>query len=114
MPNEPISDGQSLRDFAPKLLELTSDLLFADIWERPTLSKRDRSLITVSALVALYRTDQIPPHMKIALDNGLTVEELTELITHLAFYASWPNAMTAIRILQETVQQHNREQDTAS
>src|SRR3989442_9089933 len=96
MPAEPSPAKQMIGDFAPKLVSLTDELLFGDIWERPGLSKRDRSLITVAALVALYRTDQIAAHMKRAIDNGLTVDELTEAITHLAFYAGWPNAMTAI------------------
>jgi 4-carboxymuconolactone decarboxylase len=85
-------------DFAPKLLELTDDVVFGDIWERPGLSKRDRSLITVAALVSMYRTEQMAAHMRRAIDNGVTVDELVEAITHLAFYAGWPNAMTAIAI----------------
>lgn len=83
-------------DFAPKLVELTDTMLFGDIWERPGLSKRDRSLITVAALVALYRTDQMPGHLQLAIENGLSQDELIEAITHLAFYAGWPSAMTAI------------------
>jgi 4-carboxymuconolactone decarboxylase len=83
-------------DFAPDLVRLNDEVLFGDIWERPGLSKRDRSLITVATLVALYRTDQMPGHMQRAIDNGLTVDELIEAITHMAFYAGWPNAMTAI------------------
>jgi 4-carboxymuconolactone decarboxylase len=84
-------------EFAPKLAELTDDLLFGDIWERPGLSKRDRSLITVAALTALYRTGQLPGHLKRAVDNGISKDELIELITHVAFYAGWPTAMVAIR-----------------
>jgi 4-carboxymuconolactone decarboxylase len=84
-------------DVAPKLAELTDDVLFGDIWERPGLAKRDRSLVTVAALVALCRTDQMASHMRRALDNGLTKEELAEAITHLAFYVGWPAAMTAVR-----------------
>jgi 4-carboxymuconolactone decarboxylase len=83
-------------DFAPKLVELTDDVLFGDVWERPGLSKRDRSLITVAALVALYRTEQLPGHLRRAVDNGVTQDELVEAITHLAFYAGWPCAVTAI------------------
>jgi 4-carboxymuconolactone decarboxylase len=85
-----------LGEFAPKLLELTRQVLFGDIWERPGLSKRDRSLITVSALVALNRKDQLPHHLRRALENGVTKDELVEVITHLAFYAGWPPAMTAM------------------
>lgn len=89
-------------DIAPKLAELTDDVLFGDVWERPGLSKRDRSLVTVAALVALYRTNELPGHLGRALDNGVTKDELVEAITHLAFYAGWPNAMTALRIARPT------------
>jgi 4-carboxymuconolactone decarboxylase len=83
-------------DFAPKFVELTDDVLFGDVWERPGLSKRDRSLVTLSALVATYRTEQFPTYMRRALDNGVTKDELMELLLQLAFYSGWPNAMTAI------------------
>ena len=86
---------QLMGDIAPKLVELTDDVLFGDVWKRPGLSPRDRSLITVAALVSLYRTDQVESHLRRALDNGLTVEELAEAITHLAFYAGWPCAISA-------------------
>jgi 4-carboxymuconolactone decarboxylase len=92
---------QNIGDVAPKLVELTGDVLFGDIWERPGLSKRDRSLITVTALVALYRTEQMEFHLQRALENGVTRDEIVELITHLAFYAGWPNAMTAINLAQK-------------
>ncbi|WP_433455688.1 carboxymuconolactone decarboxylase family protein [Streptomyces sp. CA-142005] len=82
---------------APKLVELTDDVLFGEVWERAELSPRDRSLVTVTALAALYRTEQLGFHLKLALDNnGLTKEELGEALTHLAFYAGWPTAMTAV------------------
>ncbi|MFH1954552.1 MAG: carboxymuconolactone decarboxylase family protein, partial [Pseudomonadota bacterium] len=84
-----------------KLVELTDDVLFGDIWERPGLSKRDRSLITVATLVALYRTNELPFHLGRALENGITKDELIELITHLAFYAGWPSSMTAIMIAKD-------------
>jgi 4-carboxymuconolactone decarboxylase len=87
-------------DLAPRLVSLTDDLLFGDIWERPGLSKRDRSLVTVATLVALYRSDQIEFHMRKAMANGVTHEELVEMITHLAFYAGWPCAMSAIATLK--------------
>lgn len=96
MPAEPTPAQQLIGDFAPKMVALTDEVLFGDVWERPGLSKRDRSLITVATLVALYRTDQMASHMKRAIDNGLTVDELVEAITHIAFYAGWPTAMTAI------------------
>ena len=88
-------------DVAPKLAELTDDVLFGDIWERPGLAKRDRSLITVAALVALYRTNELPGHLRRALDNGVSRDELVELITHLAFYAGWPTAMSAMTAAKE-------------
>jgi 4-carboxymuconolactone decarboxylase len=88
-------------DFAPKLVELTEDVLFGDIWERPGLSKRDRSLVTVSALMSLNRTEQLRFHIERALENGLTQDELIETITHLAFYCGWPNAMNAMLIAKE-------------
>src|SRR5215203_1842516 len=92
---------QLIGDFAPKLVELTDGVLFGDVWERPALSKRDRSLVTVSALVSLYRPEQLRPHLRRAVDNGLTVDELVEAITHLAFYAGWPSAMSAITMARE-------------
>jgi 4-carboxymuconolactone decarboxylase len=88
-------------DFAPKLVDLTDRVLFGDVWERPELSKRDRSLITVAALIALNRPEQLRSHLARALDNGLTKEELIEVITHLAFYSGWPNAMTSIMVAKE-------------
>jgi 4-carboxymuconolactone decarboxylase len=86
---------QLLAESAPKLMQLTDDVLFGDVWERPQLSKRDRSLITCTALVALGKTDQMTTHFPRALANGLTKEELVEMITHMAFYAGWPSAVTA-------------------
>jgi 4-carboxymuconolactone decarboxylase len=85
----------------PKLVELTNDFLLGEIWERPGLSKRDRSLITVAALTALGRAEQLTGHLKRALRNGVTREEIGELITHLAFYAGWPTAMTAARVARQ-------------
>jgi len=87
---------KALGNFAPKLVELTDGVLFADIWERPDLSKRDRSLITCAALVAAGKTEQMDFHFPKALENGVTLDELVELITHLAFYVGWPCAMSAI------------------
>jgi len=87
-----------LGSLAPKLVELTENVLFGDVWERPGLSKRDRSLITVAALVALNLTEQLPGHFDRGLENGVTRDELVELITHLAFYTGWPCAMSAASI----------------
>jgi 4-carboxymuconolactone decarboxylase len=101
MANEPSIAQRLVGDVAPKLAELTDDVLFGDIWERPGLAKRDRSLITVATLVALYRTNELPGHLRRALDNGVTQDELVELITHLAFYSGWPTAMSAMRATKE-------------
>ncbi|MGW7243790.1 carboxymuconolactone decarboxylase family protein [Streptomyces sp. NPDC054804] len=96
-----------LQAIAPKLVEVTNEVLFGDVWERPGLSPRDRSLVTVSALAALYRSEQLPYHLGVALENGLTVEELSEAITHLAFYVGWPNAMTAINHLKKLTEERD-------
>jgi 4-carboxymuconolactone decarboxylase len=95
----------AIGDFAPKLAQITDEVLYGDIWERPDLSKRDRSLATVSALIALNRPDQLRSHLRIARQNGVTREELIETITHLAFYAGWPNAVTAIGVAKEVFAQ---------
>jgi 4-carboxymuconolactone decarboxylase len=95
---------ERIGDVAPKLVDLTEKVLFGDIWERPGLSKRDRSVITVTALVAMNRTEQLPFHLRRALENGVTKDELVELITHLAFYSGWPTAMSAIRLAKEVFQ----------
>ena len=93
-----------MRDFDPKLAELTNNVLYGDIWERPGLSKRDRSLITVAAMIALNRPEQLRSHLQRARDNGVTKDEVVEMITHLAFYAGWPNAVTALAVAKETFQ----------
>jgi 4-carboxymuconolactone decarboxylase len=103
--NAPPSQGQKLfGDIAPKFAELTDNVLFGDIWARPELSRRDRSLITVSALIAMNRPDQLRAHLAIARDNGLKEDELIEAITHLGFYAGWPSAVTAISVAREVFQ----------
>jgi 4-carboxymuconolactone decarboxylase len=89
---------------APKLAELNTEVLFGDVWERPELSKRDRSLITVASLVSLYRTEQLGFHLNRAMENGLTREELVEAITHLAFYAGWPTAVSALARLEDVLE----------
>ena len=94
---------ERIGDIAPKLADLTEEVLFGDVWERPSLSKRDRSLATVSALVAMNRTEQLPYHLKRALENGVTKEELVEVITHLAFYSGWPTAMSAMMIAKQVL-----------
>ena len=91
----------SIGAIAPKLAEITDDVLFGDIWERPELSKRDRSLITCAALVATGKTEQMNFHFPRAIENGVRKEELVEMITHLAFYVGWPSAMSAVAKFKE-------------
>ncbi len=100
-PRSATTARSEVRQVAPKLIELSETVLYGDVWERPGLSKRDRSLITVAALVAMYRGDQLPIHLERALGNGVTREEIGELITHLAFYAGWPAAMSAGRVARK-------------
>jgi 4-carboxymuconolactone decarboxylase len=92
---------KAIGDFAPKLVSLTDDVLFGDVWERTELTKRDRSLITVAALITNGSTEQLRPHLARAKDNGLTETELKEVIIHLAFYAGWPRAMSAVTVAKE-------------
>jgi len=98
---QPSAAQKLVGDINPKLAELTDNVLFGDVWERPGLSKRDRSLATVSALIALNRPDQLRSHLRLAVQNGLKKEELIEAITHLAFYSGWPNAVTAVSVARE-------------
>jgi 4-carboxymuconolactone decarboxylase len=98
---QPRPSQKAIGDFAPKLAELTDNVLYGDVWERPGLSKRDRSLATVAALVAMNRPDQLRSHFGRARDNGVTQDELIETITHLAFCAGWPSAVTAIAVARE-------------
>lgn len=96
----PMPEREALRPYAPKLVDLTHEVLFGDVWERPGLSKRDRSLVTVAALITAYRPEQLKVHMERALTNGVTREELGEMVTHLAFYAGWPSGITGANILK--------------
>jgi 4-carboxymuconolactone decarboxylase len=88
-------------DIAPKLAELTDNVLFGDVWQRPGLAKRDRSLVTISALIAMNRPDQLRSHLVLARQNGVTETEIIEAVTHLAFYTGWPNAVSAVAIARE-------------
>lgn len=101
MSKEPGPAQKIIGDYAPKLVELTDEVLFGDVWERAELSKRDRSLITVSALIALNRTEQLRFHLPRAVENGVTEQELIEVITHLAFYSGWPTSMSAVLLAKE-------------
>lgn len=98
---EPSSDQKMFGDFAPALVHYTDDVLFADAWERPELSKRDRSLITVASLLTGGSTEQLVFHLADAKRNGVTETELIEAITHLAFYAGWPKAMSAMSVAKQ-------------
>jgi 4-carboxymuconolactone decarboxylase len=100
-PAQPTRAQQVIGDFSPKLVQLTDDVLFGDVWARPLLSPRDRSLVTISALIAMNRPDQLRSHLVRARDNGVTKDEIVESITHLAFYAGWPSAITAVTVAKE-------------
>ena len=97
-----------VRGTVPKLIDLSEKVLFGDVWERPQLSKRDRSLIVCATLIATYRPEQLRGHLQRALVNGVTKEELSEVITHLAFYAGWPAAMTAANIAREVFEANSQ------
>jgi 4-carboxymuconolactone decarboxylase len=98
---QPSGAGKMFGDFAPALVHLTDDVLFGEVWERPQLSPRDRSLITVAALTTGGNTEQLVFHLRLARDNGVPEEELIEAITHLAFYAGWPKAMSAMAVAKQ-------------
>ncbi len=102
MPAQPTSPArEAIRGTVPKLAEISDTLIYGEVWERPGLSKRDRSLITVATLLALGRDKQLEGHLARALANGVTKNEISELITHLAFYAGWPAAMTAALVAKD-------------
>src|SRR3954468_10523528 len=97
----PTAARKSFGDVTPKLAEISDEVLFGDVWEREGLNKRDRSLATCAALIAMGKTEQMEFHFPRALENGVTREELVELVTHMAFYAGWPNAMSAVTKLRQ-------------
>ncbi len=101
MNTPPTAARQAFGDIAPALARITDEVLFGEVWERSPLDKRDRSLVTCAALVAAGRTEQMGFHFPRAVENGVTADELVELVTHLAFYAGWPNAMSAVAKLRE-------------
>lgn len=100
-PAQPTAAQRIVGNFAPKLGELTDEVLFGDVWARPQLSPRDRSPVTVSALIAMNRPQQLRSHLLRARENGVTEAELAEAMTHLAFYSGWPNALTAVTVARE-------------
>jgi 4-carboxymuconolactone decarboxylase len=98
---EPTGAEKMFGDFAPGLVHFTDDVLFGEVWERPQLTKRDRSLVTVAALLTGGNAEQLTFHLQYAKDNGVTEEELIEAITHLAFYAGWPKAFSAMNVAKQ-------------
>lgn len=96
-------------DFAPKIAELTDGVLFGDVWERPELSPRDRSLITIAALIMGGNTEQLPGHLSRGITNGLTPTEISEVMTHLAFYAGWPKALSAVTVARRVLETEQEE-----
>jgi 4-carboxymuconolactone decarboxylase len=101
MAEEPTNARKSFGDIAPHLAEITDKVLFGDVWANPALSPRDRSLVTLTSLISLYRINELPFHLKKALDNGVTRDEIIATITQLAFYAGWPPAMTGLQIARK-------------
>lgn len=93
-----------MNEFAPKLAEITNRVLYGEVWPDSTLSPRDRSLVTVSALVAMNRPDQLRSHLARARESGVTRDEVAALITHMAFYAGWPSAVSALTIANDVFQ----------
>jgi 4-carboxymuconolactone decarboxylase len=105
MDNKPVPAREAVRGTVPKMIELSEKVIYGDIWERPGLSKRDRSLIVVASLISQYRPEQLRGHLARALDNGVTKDEIAEIITHLAFYSGWPGSMTAANIAREVFEE---------
>jgi 4-carboxymuconolactone decarboxylase len=105
MATPPVSPRERVRGTVPKMIDIADKVIYGDIWERPGLSKRDRSLAVVATLIATYRPEQLRGHIGRALDNGVTREEIGEIITHLAFYSGWPASMTAARIAREVFEE---------
>ena len=108
MSKPPVASREAVRAVVPRMIELSEDLIYGDIWERPGLNKRDRSLMVISALIASYRPEQLRGHLIRALDNGLTRDEISEVITHLAFYSGWPGSMTAARVFKEVLEERGQ------
>jgi 4-carboxymuconolactone decarboxylase len=104
--SQPSSARDLVRNVVPDLIKYSETVLFGEVWERPGLSKRDRSLIVVATLIALGRERQLVGHLERALANGVTKNEISEIITHLAFYAGWPAAMTAAQIAKDVFERN--------
>jgi len=100
---EPSGAQKLFGDIAPKLADLTDRVLFGEVWPGEELSQRDRSIVTVTALVAGGNVEQLPFHLHRALENGVTQEELVGILTHLAFYVGWPKALSGLTVLKEAL-----------
>jgi 4-carboxymuconolactone decarboxylase len=110
--SEPSTAQRLVGDIAPKLAELTDEVLFGDVWARPELARRDRSLVTVASLVTTGSTEQLVSHLRLAKRNGVTETELVEAIVHLAFYAGWPRAMSAITVAKRVFAEDRESSDS--
>lgn len=108
MTNEPTGARKSFGDIAPHLAEISDKVLFGDVWENPALSPHDRSLITITSLISLYRVNEMPFHFRKALENGLSRDEIVGAITHIAFYSGWPPAMTALHIARKVFEEADK------
>ena len=104
MADEPTNARELFGDIAPKLAEISDKILFGDVWRDETLSPRDRSLVTITSLIALYRHNELGHHLKLGMENGLTKDEIVAAVTHIAFYAGWPPAMTALTAVREALE----------
>jgi 4-carboxymuconolactone decarboxylase len=100
--------GEQFGKVAPGIVQYTTDVLFRNLWLRPDLAPRDRSLVTVSALIASGQVAQVPYHLNRAMDNGLTQAQASEVITHLAFYVGWPNAFSALPVAKDIFEKRAR------
>ena len=100
--------GNNFGKVSPGLVQNTTDLLFGDLWLRPALAPRDRSLVTVSALIASGQVAQITYHLNRAMDNGLSQPQVSEVVTHIAFYAGWPNAFSALPVVKEVFEERQK------
>jgi 4-carboxymuconolactone decarboxylase len=107
----PISNVENVRSVSPALYRYTQSVLLGEVWKRPGLSRRDRGLITVAALVARNQTAEMAFYMNLALDSGVKAQEVSELITHLAFYSGWGNAMAAVPIAKQVFEQRGVKAD---
>jgi 4-carboxymuconolactone decarboxylase len=105
MTQEPTNARASFGDLAPHLAEITEKVLFGDVWENEALSPRDRSLVTITSLISLYRVNELPFHLNKAMENGVTQGEIIATITHLAFYAGWPPAMSALTVARKAFEE---------